>query len=467
MQYPTRQILLLIIFITSLFNNYSLASVDTTKYLVVGKIIITGNKQTKPFVFRNEMTFWENDSLPAVQLQEILKLNESLLLKSALFNSVSISAQLNDTDRVEILINVEERWYIFPNLSFALTDRNFNEWWTEYNHDLSRTIYGASLYIDNVRGRAERLKTTVLFGFNQHFEISYQIPHLSPKSKIGLNAGIKYIRSKDVNYQTIENKLIFLHDNDYLKNLWKSFISIKYRSNIYVNHFFHLEYNSNNVADTVVKINPDFFLNGRTNQRYFQIGYQLIDDHRDIPAYPLHGYYFNFIILKKGISVYDDVDITLLRTDFTKYIQLAKNLYSEHDLRAQISFPAAQPYFNQTGLGYGGDLVRGYELHVINGEHFIVNRNTLKYKILSFMINKPIFSIEKFNNIPFTFFLTTHLDFGYAKSTFFDMENSLNNEYLKGAGIGIDFISYYDFTLRFNYSINRHKEKGLYLSFKI
>ena len=48
---------------------------------------------------------------------------------------------------VDVMVDVKERWYIFPLPIFELADRNFNEWWK--TRDFSRTNYGLSVVQNN------------------------------------------------------------------------------------------------------------------------------------------------------------------------------------------------------------------------------------------------------------------------------------------------------------------------------
>ncbi|MEZ4900482.1 MAG: hypothetical protein R2822_01290 [Spirosomataceae bacterium] len=49
---------------------------------------------------------------------------------------------------------------------------------------------------------------------------------------------------------------------------------------------------------------------------------------------------------------------------------MAKQLFFSFSTKVKISTPALQPFLQTRGLGYGTDLVRGYELYVIDGQHF-------------------------------------------------------------------------------------------------
>ena len=439
------------------------AKISDSPYFVVKNIEITGNKRTKEFVFRKEMTFWIGDTLAKGKLWDILDLNEKKLINSALFTEVLITTDSTNRDSINIYINVRERWYIFPSPQFSLVDRNFNEWWTTYDHDLRRTIYGGSLYIDNVRGRDERFNTTILAGFKQHLAIDYEVPYLGLKSNIGARIGARYLRSRDITLDTENNKLVSLHSDEYVRQLFNIHLSLRYKTNHFVHHLMHIDFNQTSIHDTVGFINEDFFLEGKTHQRYIQIAYEIRDDHRDIAAYPLEGYSLNFLVVKRGLGIFDDLNMLVFRSNVTKYFKISPKFYSSHALRGKVSFPRVQPYFNQVGLGFSGDLVRGYELYVIDAQHFVLNRNTLKYKLVNFTIESKLIPLKQFRKIPFAFYLTTHGDWGYSWDRYYFENNPLNNTLLMGGGVGIDIVTYYDFSLSVNYSINKIGDNELYL----
>ena len=81
-----------------------------------------------------------------------------------------------------------------------LSDRNFNDWWVNFDHDFSRINYGGGFLQYNLTGRADVLEFTFRRGFIRELYSSYYIPYLSKKQKGGL----------EVNFNLIEFSHFFL-----------------------------------------------------------------------------------------------------------------------------------------------------------------------------------------------------------------------------------------------------------------
>lgn len=78
--------------------------------------------------------------------------------------------------------------------------------------------------------------------------------------------------------------------------------------------------------------------------------------------------------------------------------------------------------------------------------------------------------IPKFNYFPLAIYLKTYTDFGYVYNypayTKNDVNTALSNKLLGGAGFGIDFVTAYDFVMRFEYTFNTQNESGLFFHLK-
>ena len=60
-----------------------------------------------------------------------------------------------------------------------------------------------------------------------------------------------------------------------------------------------------------------------------------------------------------------------------------------------------------------------------------------------------------------------YYDHALAGNNFeYEGNTRLTNRYLYGYGAGFDFVSYYDFVLRVEYTINSEAETGFFLNFK-
>ena len=75
---------------------------------------------------------------------------------------------------------------------------------------------------------------------------------------------------------------------------------------------------------------------------------------------------------------------------------------------------------------------------------------------------------NKFKSLQYAFYLNAFFDMGFVDNMYPmpELNNDLENTLLIGYGIGLDFVTYYDIVLRFEYSVNRMGEHGFYLHFR-
>jgi outer membrane protein assembly factor BamA len=436
---------------------------DSLRQITISTIEINGLKRTEPFIILNELTFNEGDKIPFNDLLPEIKLNRIYLEKTSLFKSVTIKVANWKNDSIDVVIEVVERWYYIPYPYLDIADRNFNEWITTYNGDFSRLIYGLTFYVNNIRGRNEQLKIRALFGFNQEYGIRYIMPQISKSSKLGFKIEARILKSRNLAYNTISDQLAFATLSDFAYKNYFGLAALRIRSDHNVYHWFELKYDRSIISDTILDLNKRYFNNGGQTQTYFSLGYKIILDKADHVAYPLKGYKIRFEIEKTGLGIYKNVDLFKVKTSMGFYYQLGKNLYGGNRLSWMMQLGKNQPYNLQKALGYQLDLVRGFELKVIDGQQFILLQNDLKFKFLSFSINKPLIAAQQFTEIPFSFFLRPHFDFGYVVDRYFTDLNTLRNKWVFGGGLGLDVVTYYDYAVSLNFSINNYGEKGVYL----
>ena len=73
--------------------------------------------------------------------------------------------------------------------------------------------------------------------------------------------------------------------------------------------------------------------------------------------------------------------------------------------------------------------------------------------------------LEQFQYIPYALYLKTYFDVGYGRNTQ-NLEGNapLADKLLMGTGVGLDFVTMYDFVIRAEYSFNNINEHGFFLS---
>lgn len=437
------------------------------RYVRIDKIFIIGNKQTKPQIIQRELSISEGDIFYLPDLREILVTDRNKLINTRLFNTVETHILEVDQFLIDIVIEVKERWYTFPIPIFTLADRNFNDWVQNQDASLDRINYGLRFYQYNVRGRNERLRGIVQFGFTKKFELSYTIPYINQAQKNGLTIFAGYAENKNISYKTVDHKLKFLKSDDLLRETVSGGFNFSRRSNFYTTQHFSLSYTSSQISDTIAQLNDNYFLEGKTKQEYFQLGYRFERDKRDIQAYPLSGYLISLQASKLGLGIFDDINLLEFRGVYGKYTDLGKQYYLSTSLTAKVTAPKEQPYMNFQALGYGRDYIRGYELYVIEGQHYLINKITFKKRLLLGDINiGSFFPIEQFQIIPIAIYLKTFFDSGFVRNNDYNPANSfLTDKYIFGGGLGLDIVSFYDVVIRLEYSINRRAEHGFFFHF--
>jgi len=446
-------------------------SLDTSglnNYIIVDSILIEGNKTTKNHIILRELLFKINDTIYKSQYKDIIKQCSENLINTSLFNFVFIDS-IGDSTLKKIKIKVIERWYLWPFPIFELSERNFNTWWQD--KDLNKINYGMYFVKENFRGRREDLKFLIRLGFEEIYNISYYIPYTNKKQTIGMGFSFGLSRNKEVAFQTLNNKVEYFRvDDQYIRESIKANYQLTIRNDFFTTNYFLLGYNSLLFSDTLIKQNDFYSEDGLKSNKYFSIYYLYKNDHRSNKSYPLEGYYFDFDITKLGFGLLrkESINTMYVRSTFRKYYKLSDNLYFASGIRAKLSNNDFQPFFVKQGLGFGNDLVRGYEYYVVDGISYFINKNNIKYELIKPHIKRFNFiKNEKFNMIHYALYLNLFADCGYA----YDykpiniLSNNLSNSFLYGYGVGFDVVTYYDKVLRLEYSFNKMLERGFFINF--
>ncbi len=438
---------------------------STARFIRINRIFIIGNDITRDRIIRRELSIQEGDVIYSSDLPAILAVEKKKLINTRLFNLVNIRTLELEKDQFDILIDLKERWYTFPSPIFDLADRNFNEWWQNYNHDFRRVNYGLRLYRYNMRGRNETLRFVAQFGYLKRFELSYRIPNLDPAQKHGIAFDFDYSEARNVPYRTLNHKLVFHEfDSDTIHRQTRGAgITYSFRNSFYDTHFLKLDYRNNSISDVILAKNPNYLGEEERRQQYGVLSYIFTSDRRDYIAYPLRGYFFNSSISKSGLSASDDLNKIEAAVNFSKYFELKNNFYLSNNTIGYISAPNKLSYYNYGALGYRRQFVRGYELYVIEGPAYFMNKTTFKKRLLSRNYHWGAMPFDKFRDIPLSIYVKTYADIGYVKNyDDYEAGKLLTNKLLSGFGGGIDIIGSYDLVFRFEYTFNIENERGFF-----
>lgn len=448
-------------------RNRNRIATDTSEVVTVARVLILGNKITRDFIIERELTLKPGDSVRLQQLALIQEKDKSKLLNTRLFNTVTIKTIDYKNGTIDLLVEVSERWYTFPVPILELADRNFNEWWQNYNHDFKRLNYGLKLYQYNVRGRNETLLLTAKFGFTQIFRVNYRMPYLDKKRKQGLVFDFNYEERNNIAYRTIDNILTYAQADENFKVTKAGGITYTYRNSFYHHHGFTIEAIENQISDSLVQLNPEYYGNSAVKkQNTTSLSYQYVYENRDFVTYPLKGSYFSGTIRHQGIRKSDDLIKTDMTAGYAKYMALGKKYFFSNYTNVYVSFQTHIPYGNYSALGYNRQFVRGYEVYLIEGPQFVFNKTTLKKQLFSRTFDVGG-SIEQFREIPLAIYIKTYADFGYVWNyPGYEAGERLTDKLLNGVGGGLDFVTSHDATLRLEYSFNGEGENGFFFHLK-
>jgi len=438
----------------------------STAQVILGDITVEGNHRTRTSIITRELAISSGDTIPAGLLAEKLEIDRRKVINTNLFITVEIIPQPNaDSIRTNIRIVVKERWYLIATPVFQLADRNFNEWWYDRNRDLSRIIYGVYMSYGNVTGRADKLRVVAEFGFIPKFEVSYSLPYLDKAQKTGITVGASYSTNKTMAYRTWRDKLSYFNSEDINKKRFYTFVSLTRRNKYYTFHSLDLRWSTTQISDTIARLNPNYLLKGRTEQQYFQLTYSFSYDRRDNFQYPLRGKVGGIQISKIGLLPSDHINQAYVYGSYRQFFQLSERFFANSGVRARASLPPRQPYLQTIGLGYRNDLVRGYELYVVDGQNYGLIKNELKYKLFSTQKTISWIPIRQFNTIPLAAYLNTFADAAYVRNSYPELSNTrLGNKLIYGAGAGLDVVTFYNIVTRFNLTVNAKGERRFFFN---
>lgn len=434
--------------------------------LVVRQIKIVGNLRTKKEIILRDMALKVGDTLQKAKLVDVLEADRKKIFNINLFVTVKLASEDVDNQQIDVIVEVKERLYLVLLPVFYLADRNFNEWWYERGHDLKRTIYGIYGRHSNLTGNNDQLKIRAEGGFVPNFEIAYSTPYLDKTLQTTFSVGALYGTNKTMVYRTSQDKFQFLESEKRQRERLNLYAVLARRTGFFQNQYLQIIYNKTQIADTIARLNPNYFLDGRTRQKYFLISYSYVFDRRDNRQYALNGYRLSFDATKYGLSARDDINLFSLSSTMSHYFHLPRNFYGNYSLRAKASFPEKQPFLQTQGLGYRNDLVRGYELYVIDGQSYGLIKTNLKYRMFDKIFDLSNYlKVKQFNALPVAVYINTFFDVGYVKNNFSELNNTkFADKWLVGGGVGLDLVTWYNIVGRLNYSINGVGEKRLFFN---
>jgi hypothetical protein len=97
-----------------------------------------------------------------------------------------------------VLIDVKERWYIFPIPYVKPVDRNLSEW-AKQGYGSDRLNYGFKFTHYNVSGRNDKLRLWLITGYSKQIQFQYDQPYADKTLKHVYKLSFYYAANREFN----------------------------------------------------------------------------------------------------------------------------------------------------------------------------------------------------------------------------------------------------------------------------
>lgn len=475
----------------------------TAQNIYISDIYISGNNITRDKIILRELPFRRGMTISEPDLQDAIEKARQNLMNISLFNYVTITYQPSGTsfitapdslslakdstktantglkgaaDKINsnipngatsyvIMISVEERWYLWPLFDVKLEDKNLSSWIKKM--DVKRITYDVGGKMDNVWGLGHKFTVQGSFGYEQGVTAYYSNIALNKARTSYINLSAYALFNKNVDYITEGDKQQRLKSDHLLKKTEGIKATYIYRPYIRTRHMLSLEYCFSSIKDSLLIANPEYWGVNSRFSRKFVLTYTYSLDQRNYIYYPTIGYYISG---SAQLAESNNFDFVYWNTsiDMQYYKQLGERWFWGSTLKVSASMKNHASYLYDQAIGYQTASLTGYDLYVIDGQHYFTYNNAIRFCILPKKIVQ-LHILKKWNKVNkpnFTIYGTLKFDTGYVWQDHHRERNSLSNSFLFGSGIGIDVLTYYDIIFNFGYAINKKGTGGFTFGFK-
>lgn len=307
---------------------------------IISAVGVLGNELTKTEVILRELTLQVGDTIDVAELEY----SKNRIYSLGLFNRVDITWP--PIDSTVLIIEVDERWYLYPVPMFGIVERNWDNWY-----------YGLGVKHDNFRGRNEKLFAGFVLGYNPWVSLSYVNPwifgdeHMFMESNFAWSRVVNKSRisqGEGPNFDEIRYKLHqgFGKRIDQFHSAW---ITASYN---------YVEVTDKRAGRTLSDAGID---------RYLTVGAGARHDTRDLAEYPTSGIFGMANIMKKGVW-FGYVDFMQWSFDVRVYQLLPAGVSLGLRTFAVISSGPTVPNYEHVFFGFS-ERIRGHFQTELEGEN--------------------------------------------------------------------------------------------------
>ena len=432
--------------------------------IYISKTEFIGNKKTKDFIIERELTLESGKYYMICDTARLIESSEINLTNTNLFNYNEITIVNNGIDYT-LMVDVTERWYVWPNPIFKVQERNFAAWW-DNGHNLNRANYGMFISHYNCRGRREKLDLRLQLGYSKTIGLDYDIPMFKKMGNWGGHLNYSFITRHEIPYTVDNDRWVFLNlENEIVRKENTAYLEIYYRQGFYAKHRMLVDYKNIQLSDTVAQLNPYYLGNNHNKLSYFTLMYQYRIDKRNDKDFPLKGHYLEAEVIKNGVGLLSDVDALYGQAEWKHFFNIHKKLYGAYGLRGKMSTNNFQSFYVERYLGRH-ELPRAYDQYVIVGQSYYCFKSNLRYEVFNNSnIQLPLINNPKFGKLHLANYISTFFDFGRVWDNTSYRNTTLSNVNLYSYGLGLETTTYYDAVLRIEYSRNHLRKSRFFIHF--
>lgn len=440
------------------------AILDTASHVrfTIKEITVSGIKRTRRSTVLRELSFSNGEAYALPEIIEKLEQSKRQLMNTTLFRSVEVTLRSLQERDVYINVEVEERWYFFPQPFVRVANGTFSQW-NERGRKLEHLNYGIKLSQFNFSGRGDKMHLHLANGYTKKFTLQYQGFFLDKELKWSSSVNFTHGKNRELNYATSKNKLLPVKNPDgYLYEFVESSVDVAYRPAIKTRHTFTVGFNYNRVADTVMKLNSLYApANNSFSYPYFTYNLSFLD--LDFNPYPTKGRKGNVSLHKAGFG--GAINLWQITATGSNYWTISPRTYFGLTAGGVLKLPFRQPYITQRFMGYGEAYLQGYENYIVDGVVGGYTKATLGYNIIKTEIPLPnIKWLKSLSSIPLKVYAKTYVNAGYSYNPNITQHpNQLNNKMLYSSGVGLDIIAFADLIFKIEWSFNQLGQNALYL----
>jgi outer membrane protein assembly factor BamA len=434
---------------------------DQNVSFTIKEIAVSGNKRTRNSTILRELSFQAGEAYALPVIIDKLEQTKRQLMNTSLFRNVVVSLRSLQDHDVYVTVDVEEKWYFFPEPFLRVANGTFSQW-NERGRKLDHLNYGLKLTQYNFSGRGDKMHVNFTNGYTKKVALQYRGFFLDKELKWSSSVNFAYGKNRELNYATEHNKLLPIKTPDgYLYEFYESSIDVAYRPAIKTKHTFSVGYNYNRVDDTVRKLNS-FYTPSNNTFSYPYLTYNLSFRDLDFNPYPTRGREGDVSLHKAGFG--GAVNLWQLSVKGTQHWPVStKSFFSLH-AGGILKLPFRQPYFTQHFLGYGDAYLQGFENYIIDGVTGGYTKATISYNLLKTAINLPQNKwFKSLRSVPLKAYVKSYVNAGYSYNPNQTLYNGLNNRMLYSTGLGLDLVLFTDMVFKFEWSFNQLGQNGLYL----